>query len=129
MAFCWYDLEEWKRHFEGYEEPKPEECTFMNGELFTNKVIVGRWGKDSEEGAGGGIEEREDTEGYGQRANNRGRGWSGYGRGQARNYEEDEYYPRRRYDDEEGWSEGHRGRGFRARGRVGRRGYRGYRGD
>ena len=98
----------------------------MNGELFTQKVIVGRWGDAGEEE--GNVREEDDRpEDYSQRTNNRGRGWSGYGRGQARNYEEEDYYSRRRH--EEGWNEGQRGRGFRPRGRGGRRGTRGYRGD
>ena len=129
MAYCWYDLEEWRKHFKLYEEPKAEECTFMNGELFTNKVIVGRWGKDSEEEEGDEREEGERSEEFSQRTNSRGRGWSGYGRGQSRNYEEEDYYPRRRHNEDEGWIEGQRGRGSRSRGRGGRRGTRGYRGD
>ena len=127
-AYCWYSYAQWKEHFEGYEEPKKEDCTFMNGELFTNKIIVGRWGQDEDkEGEEEDIQEEEDTGDFRQRTNNRGRGWSGYGRGQDRRYDGDEYYQRRR-NDEEGapWVEGQRGRGFRARGRGGRRGTRGY---
>ena len=130
-ANCWYSYEEWRKHFKGYEEPKKEECSFMNGELFSNKIIVGRWGKDEED------DEEEDTDGEkkqedyrysrgGYRGGNRGRGWSGYGRGQNRNYEEEEYQQRRWNNEGAPWVEGQRGRGRGYRARGGRMGNRGY---
>ena len=98
---CWYDFEEWKAHYSMYEIPTPQECTWMNGELFTKKVIRGRWGETEEEG-----EEEGDEEERGAGPSQRGRGaWSGYGRGQSRNYEEREFSQR-----------GNRG-GYRPRGR------------
>ena len=122
---CWYNYTDWKKHFGNYEEPSKEECTFMNGELFTNKVIKGRFGRPKEVGnEGNSRNDRESGEGfedYGYRTSGRGRVWSGYGRGQARNYEEEEveYWPRGRAEDEQGWYEAPRSRGSRARGRGG----------
>ena len=104
---CWYSFDEWKEHFHSYEIPTPTECTFMNGELFTTKIIEGRWGDEREE-----IDEDNRQDDY-QRSGYRGRGgWSGYGRGQARNYDEGDYNQRGRG-------------GFRPRGRGGYRGGRG----
>ena len=131
---CWYDYEEWRQHYSNWEEPDRDECTFMNGELFTNKVIKGRYGRPNESrGEGNQGNERENGEGYeeyGYKTSGRGRGWSGYGRGQPRAYEDEEYeyWPRGRAEDDQGWFDAPRNRGSGARGRGGRRGVRGQRG-
>ena len=107
---CWYSFDEWKAHFHSYEIPTPTECTFMNGELFTRKIVVGRWGEgEGERGEEEGEDDRQENY-QGAKSNYRGRGgWSGYGRGQARNYEDRGYNQRG---------------GFRPRGRGGYRGGR-----
>ena len=104
--FCWYDFEEWRDHFSMYEIPTPAECTFMNCELFTVKIVVGRWGDARED------DEEDRQENYQGSSYRRGGGWSGYGRGQARSYDEGEY------------GQGGRG-GYRPRGRGNYRGGRG----
>ena len=150
---CWYDYEEWRQYFSEYEEPERSECTWMNGEIFTNKIVIGRFGpphgprQNADQGGDRNLEEE-------YRPPRRSRGnRGGYGRGQARRYEEEEYQSQdnrpRRYrgqDREEGYRvtaraeadnddyreqdyEPHRGRGSRSRGRGGRRGTRGHRGD
>ena len=137
----------------------------MNGELFTNKVVRGRYGpaydqRQAEEQEDEGIEVGEEDYDYQEGDRNleeeyrpprRGRGnRGGYGRGQARGYEEDEYQgqdyrPRGRgHNRDDGYRgsaraeadeymnqeeyESNRGRGSRSRGRGGRRGTRGHRG-
>ena len=157
---CWYDYEEWKQHFCNWEEPDKEECTFMNGELFTNKVIKGRFGRTrgqryEENHENNQEEEDEEYEDFGYQGNNiemeevyipqrRGRRYrGGYGRGQPRGYEEEEYgyrprgrgYSRNegyrgeeRAEEDQGWYSTSRNRGYRPRGRGGRRGARGQRG-
>ena len=134
----------------------------MNGELFTNKVVIGRFGhprrqrqedNQEDEGIEEGYEEyeyQEDDRDLEEEyiPHRRGRGnRGGYGRGQARGYEEADYQeydyrPRgrgqnrdegyrggSRAEADQEWYDYPRNRGFRARGRGGKRESRGYRGD
>ena len=124
---CWYDYEEWRQHYSNWEEPDRDECTFMNGELFTNKVLKGRYGRP-DKGYQGNNREMEEV----YIPQRRGRGYrGGYGRGQPRGYEEEEfeYWPRgrgynrneayrgeERAEEDQGWYEASRNRGSRPRG-------------
>ena len=106
---CWYDYSEWRAFFSNYEEPERWECTWMNGEIFSRKVVVGRFGPEEYRGA----EHWGRTRGY--RGQDREEGYRGAARAET-----DFDYRDREY-------KAHKGRGPISRGRGGWRGTRGHR--